>query len=145
MQWSWYVRHPGQRSCGYRQTSHRENGSTANPDRSFLLPCGAEIPVDYLQFYKLCGYRKFLQPQSSAWAEVGWKYDITVSLGVSERDAETEDTWFTQQQNYQHSHWGNTLLPQHHLLGSIQQQTGEPALWSHGYLAPLQWSTHLLR
>lgn len=138
VQWPRHVRHPSQRSRGHRQAPCGENSSATHPNGSILLPGGAAIPVDHLQFCHLCGYCEFLQPQGSAWAEDGREHDIAVPLGVSERDAQTEDTGFTQQQNHQRSCRGDTLHSQHHLLGSVQQQTGHPACWSHGYLASFQ-------
>lgn len=143
LQWPRHVWCSRQRPCGHSKTSYWENCCTANPNRSFLLPGGVTLLVDYLQFRSISGYSKFLQPQSAPWAEAGWKYDLHVPLGVSKRDAQTEDTGSTQQQTHQRSLWGYPLPSQHYLLGSIQQQISHPALWSHGHLAPIQWRTNL--
>lgn len=84
--------------------------------------------MDYLQFHNLCRYWKFLQPQGAPRAEAGWKYDLYVPLGVSERDAQVEDIGFTQQQTHKCPHRGNTIPYQHYLFGSIKQQISHPAL-----------------
>lgn len=139
VQWPRHVRHPSQRSCGHRQAPCGENSSAAHPNRGILLPGRTAISVDHIQFCHFCWHWEFLQPQGSAWAEDGREHDITVPMGVSERDAQTQDAGFTQQQNHQCSCGGNTIPPQHHLLGSVQQQTSNPACWSHGYLASFQW------
>lgn len=100
LQWPRHVWYPSQCTRGHSQTSYWENCSTANPNRSFLLSGGVTVPVDYLQLHNYSGYWQFLQPQSAPWAKTGWKYDLSVPLGVSKRDAQPEDTRSAQQQTH---------------------------------------------
>lgn len=100
LQWPRHVWHPCQRSSGHNKTSIRKNCHPQNTHRSLLLSSGATLSVDNIQLNHFRGYWKFLQPQSASWAQAGWKYDITVSLGISKGNAQVEDTGPTQQQTH---------------------------------------------
>ncbi len=65
--------------------------------RGLLLPVRVTLPVDNIQFSHVCGSWQFLQSESSSWATAGWEHDRYLSLGVSERDAQSQDVGPAQQ------------------------------------------------
>lgn len=109
MQWPWHVRYSSQRSLGHGEAAGGEDSCASSAHWGLLLPVRVTLPVDNVQFNHLCGSWQFLQSESSSWATTGWEHDRYLSLGVSERDAQSEDLGPAQQPLDKCSCGGSTL------------------------------------